>query len=94
MSNTVEEIKIVLLDELGELLRGAKEDIEEFGLQIATDLAEAAILDDEEAIDELKAQAAVLAEAKRLDVVDTGWDTIGRVIGMAGGLLLRLGVGR
>lgn len=94
MSNTVDDVREVLTEELLELLQGAKSDIEEFGAAIALDLAEAAVRGDEDLQEALTDQLRVLAEANRLDIVDSTWDIIDRVTSVALGLLIRSGVSR
>ncbi len=75
-----EEVGEILSDTLEELVDGAQADLKAFGAAIASDMIEAAQLGDQEILDELKAQAGVLAQAQGLRARGAGWEAVGKVV--------------
>lgn len=73
----------IFTDQLTEFAHGAAEDLQAFGAAIGQDMAQAIADGDQDAVEELKAQMAALAEAKRLDADAVAWTALGKVLDLA-----------
>lgn len=61
---------------VGRLVRGAAEDIERYAVEIAADMATAALAQDERALAHLKGQVRLLAEKHRLAASEAAWASV------------------
>lgn len=71
-------------------LKGAADDVKTFGVEIGTSAVSAFKDKDEARLNELKAQIAVLAELHRLELNNSSWDTVDKVLDVAFKVVLEL----
>lgn len=90
-SALVGTVKDVILDGLSDVISGAKEDLQVFGLAIAEDFVRVASEggpDRQEKLDLLVAQSRGLAEAQRIRVNAAGWAAATKTLKAVGGILI------
>lgn len=80
----------VLKEQLKGLLEGAQADVEAYAVGIATNLAKAARLGDNDLVKELAAQLETLGEKNRIKAVNAAWDGVERVVSAVAATALKL----
>lgn len=86
----VEPMEELVKDALKDLVTGAAADIQAFGLEIAKNMARAVSLGRKDLIDNLVGQTRMLAELQRVKAVNAAWDTVERVLKVAGNFALKV----
>jgi hypothetical protein len=73
----------ILRDFAGDVVTGAQEDIDDFWAEGARLLQAALMMDDDQAVDRVKAALRVVAEKNRLRVVNEKWEALEKGIDLA-----------
>lgn len=94
-SDSLDDLGASMLDSfrirVGQLVKGTAEDVQRYAAAMMADMAAAAAAGDTEGMRHLRAQAQLLEEAKRLELVGATWDQIGDIAwGIAEGVRIAL----
>jgi hypothetical protein len=85
-------LKIVIEQNLKDVLEGSAEDLERYAERMSEDLVAAAARQREDLLKSLANQAKMLAEVTRLRAVNESWDTVGQVITIVGQVAISLAI--
>lgn len=86
-------LEALLKETLNPILQGVQSSLDGFYREVAADLVEAASLGRADLVKEIKLSARVRGERLRVRSSERGWQQIGRVLELAGGLASRLMAG-
>lgn len=87
---SAQELKAAFKTAFRSILRGAEKDLEEFYSELATDLTAAIRVGRQDLVNEIKEQAKVRAEHRRIMSTNRGWEIVAMTVDVSSRLAVKI----